>query len=760
MSFDPERIYSLLPAIYRNRDAVTGKPLKGLLSVIAEQIAVLDEDLSQLYDDLFIETCAEWAVPYIGDLIGFKGVYQLTESTFSQRSQVANTIAYRRRKGTVAVLEQLARDVTGWDARVVEFFQLLATTQYMNHLRPGNIGSPDMRRSDHLEWLNTPFESTTHTADVRRIAINRGKYNIPNVGIFLWRVGSHSQSHSPASRVDKRRYRFNSLGADAPLYNLPQSETDFADLAEPLNVPMPLGKNALDRDLRAHYSGDQFQSTYYGNGRSFCIWIDGQMVPINKIAVCDLSDAKGGKWAHAPPSGRKIAIDPDLGRMIFDGNMPAKSQVCVSYHYGFSADIGGGEYPREGSFISKPNTCSEWGIVQVRSYECHKEEIPAPPLGRDRNEPSGTSSAEYETSVQSGINAIKTCGVIEIADNGAYKEAIGIDIPSDMAIELRAANMHRPSLILKKADGSKGWPELVITGGRGSKVSLNGLLISDGGVRIKRKIQSPGAAEDIKSIRIQHCTLVPGISLSGDGRPKNPKIPSLIIEAEGTEVEIDRCILGGIRAVPGTRISITNSIIDATSLSGVAFSAPNTDDFGGTLVEVKNSTIIGKVRAESMELVSNTILMARLEKGDGWEAPVWSFRRQNGCVRFSYLPEDSKVPRRYRCQPDLAAAKTEDDLLEKFGALGSSKPSSDKIKAVVEAERSRVVPLLSSMRYGKPNYCQLSPCCSEEIRRGADDESEMGAFHDLFWPQRETNLRVRLNEYLRFGLDAGIFYPS
>ena len=33
----------------------------------------------------------------------------------------------------------------------------------------------------------------------------------------------------------------------------------------------------------------------------------------------------------------------------------------------------------------------------------------------------------------------------------------------------------------------------------------------------------------------------------------------------------------------------------------------------------------------------------------------------------------------------------------------------------------------------------------------------MGAFHELFEPQRETNLRIRLDEYLRFGLEAGVF---
>jgi hypothetical protein len=46
------------------------------------------------------------------------------------------------------------------------------------------------------------------------------------------------------------------------------------------------------------------------------------------------------------------------------------------------------------------------------------------------------------------------------------------------------------------------------------------------------------------------------------------------------------------------------------------------------------------------------------------------------------------------------------------------------------------------------------------IRRGADDGSEMGVFHDVYAPQRESNLLVRLEEYLRFGLEAGIFYAT
>ena len=62
--------------------------------------------------------------------------------------------------------------------------------------------------------------------------------------------------------------------------------------------------------------------------------------------------------------------------------------------------------------------------------------------------------------------------------------------------------------------------------------------------------------------------------------------------------------------------------------------------------------------------------------------------------------------------------------------------------------------------YGRPEYCQLSPSCPLEIRTGAEDGSEMGAYCHLKQPQRESNLRIRLDEYLPFGLDAGLIYVT
>ena len=77
-----------------------------------------------------------------------------------------------------------------------------------------------------------------------------------------------------------------------------------------------------------------------------------------------------------------------------------------------------------------------------------------------------------------------------------------------------------------------------------------------------------------------------------------------------------------------------------------------------------------------------------------------------------------------------------------------------------QRERVRVRPRFTSTRYGHPAYCQLACDCAEEIKRGADDESEMGAFHDLYQPQREANLRARLDEYTPAGMEAGILFAN
>ena len=121
------------------------------------------------------------------------------------------------------MLEQLARDVTGWPARAVEFFEQLATTQYMNHVRLHAPATADLRSTprDAAAWA-APFNAVAHTAEMRRPESGAGRYNIPNIGIFLWRLQPLRLSDVPLTPdpgdASGRKFRFNPLGADLPLF--------------------------------------------------------------------------------------------------------------------------------------------------------------------------------------------------------------------------------------------------------------------------------------------------------------------------------------------------------------------------------------------------------------------------------------------------------------------------------------------------------------------------------------------------------------
>jgi hypothetical protein len=693
MSFDAKRFYELLPVVYRIRDAEQKYPLRDLLGVISEQSAVLEESLNQLYDDQFIETCADWVVPYIGDLIGCRPLNGKVPGIALPRAEVANTIRYRRRKGTAVMLEQLARDVTRWDARVVEFFQLLSWTQYMNHLRPACVFAPNLRQWTMAENLNTAFDTVAHTVDVRHISQGCGRYNLPNIGIFLWRLGAYSRTNSPAFALDQQRWFFNPLGCNLPLFTLPATEDQVSSPANQLNVPMPVSRRVLYERL----------SDYYGRNKSIFIQADGLDIDINQVSVCDLSDIAGG-WAHT--DRKLIAIDPELGRIVFPTGQQLPKQVTVSFQYGFSGNISGGQYDRESSF-AEPD-------VPAR-------EVSAP------------------TTIQSALNASAGAGVVEITDNGRYTEALTINVGAGQKIELRAANYQQPTLVLRG--------DMIITGAADAEITLNGLLITGGTLVVPST-----AANKLKKLQLVHCTLAPGISLTNTGAPQRPDIPSLVIESPELEVSIQSCILGGIRAVNTATVEIADSIVDATTTDKTAYASPvGKGNQAGGILSIVNSTIVGCVYSSLLKLVSNSILLATSPAG-GNTVPILSERKQAGCVRFSYVPVGAQTPRRFRCQPDLALASRAAEL-----GLQSTESLSAAEQSFIAG---RVTPVFTSLNYGTPGYGQLSLRCAGEIRQGADDESEMGAFHFLYQPQRESNLRVRLEEYLRFGMEAGIIYVT
>jgi hypothetical protein len=176
-----------------------------------------------------------------------------------------------------------------------------------------------------------------------------------------------------------------------------------------------------------------------------------------------------------------------------------------------------------------------------------------------------------------------------------------------------------------------------------------------------------------------------------------------------------------------------------------ALAAP-TELEAGPVTTLERVTLLGPVQVKELTLASDVIFTDRAA----------AMRRQAGCVRFSYVPAGSRTPRRYRCQPDLAISA---HLAQVAKQKGSALTPAEEA-AIEQRVRVRVAPAFTSTRYGDPAYGQLSLSCPVEISAGAEDGAEMGAFSFLKQPQREANLRASLEEYLRFGLEAGIFYVT
>jgi hypothetical protein len=700
MSLTADRLYDLLPAVHRLRDAAQGKPLRALLSAFAAQFAALEENVEQLYDDQFIETCSKWVTPYLGELIGYRPLHGMPEVA-SPRAEVANTIAFRRRKGTALMLEELAQSVTGWPARAVEFFEQLATTQYMKHVRPHALATADVRDEARMLLQGGPFNAVARTAEMRRPETGAGRYNIPNVGIFLWRLVSLSLTALPLTAdpgdATGRKFRVNPLGADLKLFRRPRREDDISHLAEPINVPEPLSVRLMALAVRAAQAStlpapDDRPDDDYGRGESILLARPGNPpvpVPVASVRICDLRDIldAGGNvvgWNHeaAVPAGT-IGLDPERGRILLGA--AGDGPLLATFHYGAAREIGGGQYQR----------------------------VPAGANLTTQRLVSGGSP------LQPDLNAVAGGGRVLIGDSLTYAETPTFRVDSVVApaaglqVVVAARNPARPLI------AATGNVTLAI-GAQGCLI-LDGLVLSGGALRLAAQ-----GDHELRELILRDCTLVPGRSLHPDGSAVVPGAPSLVVNHPFTKVTLDRCITGPLRVVPGAKVTMKDCIVDAGAPGNVAYAAANAGGPGGELT-TRQCTVVGKLHTSLLRLASNSVFHAHLgdAPGETWAAPVIAERRQEGCLRFSFVPAGSLTPQRHRCVP----SREEPDALPHF----------------------------TSLRYGDPGYGQLRRATPASIRQGAEDQCEMGVLHDLFQAQRETNLRVRLDEYLRFGLHAGVF---
>ncbi|MFC2077591.1 hypothetical protein ACFLTM_02140 [Candidatus Bipolaricaulota bacterium] len=700
-------LYQLLPAVYRIRDAERGYPLRDLLGIINKQVDIVRQDIDRLWDDFFIETCADWVIPYIGDLVGFNALHDVA---LPPRADVAKTIYYRRRKGTLPMLEEMAKDVAGWPMHAEAAFELLGWTQNVNHVRyrasaPGarglppavdQVGTAHVRSVDLLDRIDGPFDTLAHTIDVRPMGQDTGRHGIKKVGFHAWRLPDFRMERVPAHPVvsgDTTQYTFSPLGNAAPLFTNTEREAVETERSAEIHVPAPIRPLALA--LRP--------ADYYGAEKSLWLYTfddDGapEGIEISRIRSADLS-----QWR--PPTGNLVAVDVTRGRIAFPTG-DGVSDLYVDSSYGFAGEIGGGPYDRS----------AELADIEGAFFA-------------DVGEGGGYES--LQSALLAWSSSGKAKGVIRILDNEDYSQSADIELRAGTHLTIEAADGKRPTL---RPSYSVSLERIVAIEGE-AEIVLSGLLI-EGALQLAGEVK----------LTLSHSTLVPGRTLNGDGEPENLSLASIQTSTPssagttGISVEIDRCILGPIR-LPNTceGLAIRDSIVDG--MGGQAIGGLNAGE-SGPKATIERSTILGSVEVRELALATETIFAGLVQVE----------RLQAGCVRFSFVPVGSRTPRTYRCQPQLAL-----DAKAKEAGAESADELDPPIKTSI---LSRVVPSFTAESFGHPTYGQLSLRCCEEIRTGAESGAEMGAFSDLRQPQREANLRVRLREYLPFGLESGVIYET
>jgi hypothetical protein len=716
MSLDAAQLFALLPAVYRTRDAANGGPLAALFAVMAAQSAIVEDNIEQLYDDQFIETCATWVVPYIGDLIGYNSIYQVTGAEFDSRAEVANTIGYRRRKGTLIALEQVARDVSGRACVAVEEFKRLIVTESMRDVRPRHAATADLRRVSALDRLDTAFDVSNRTIDVRRIAPRLrpaadpdaapldialhgpGRFNIPNVAVCLWRWKARLVTGAPAYALGGGRYKFSPLGHDMPLFVNPPPRTAFDRLTGGTDVPQPIARDEFARNIPAYY------------GPNLQLVADGTPIDAKQICCANLADRPGGAWCNVAPGF--VAIDPELGRIRFAANVPTPRTLLVTYCYGFPAEIGGGPYDRTASLSQLDLAQAQFfALVGSSAFPTLESAV-----ARWNALPAGSSGIIVLPGFQryavnlAGANAIRiapqsnlTIAAGEAIVAGGPRDVVWKDACVTLAGTIEAQGVAGPPL---PSGGTAPPGQLLISG-----VWLEGQL-SVSGQQI--------------TVQVVDSTLVPGLGLTGAGDPTQPGEPSIVVTAAEANLTLNRAISGPIAADAGGTTRVCASIVDATSPYHVAYAASDLVAAGADL-HVEDSTIVGKVRTRTIPLASNTIFHARLGARDPWPAPVWASRRQAGCVRFCSLPFTSIAPGRYRCLPPDAASETS------------------------------LEPMFVELRYGQPSYALLSGDVPMAVWRGADNGSQIGVYGQIQETEAVCNVQLRAPEYLPARLECGVF---
>jgi hypothetical protein len=747
-------LFDRLPEVYRIRDAEQDPPdqLKAYIGLLDRLFSTLHADAWQLHRDLFIDTCRDWVIPYIADLLGTS---HLSGDPWTLRADVARTVKHRRRKGTLGALESLAHALSGWAVHAAETWPRLLWNQHLNHQRPDAGGQPphampvssismparggtvNLRDPASLSLLNGPFDPFGHAIDLKP----GGFPNLPTLALFLWRLKVFAAPFAPPVShplVDLGggfracRFDLHSLGRPMRLFNTHRHRTDDEPpiLSSLDRVPGPMPAARLTQDSPSGRPEEYIRIEEYATASSRQFGGEAGLIlhtPSPAFAGIDwrFRGANLCAWEaglHPPLRENEVVVDPDRGRLVIGvlgeaaRAIPLRDGLRVSAGYGFSGPVGAHAIPRPAS----PQTWLKETVDRILV---------------DGNDPATPTLAAALASLQartrpllveirdSLVHDLDLSAVVGIGDEGGASTLL-----LGSSLWIRAGTGQRP--VVRLIRPLRFRPADVL--GPDAPEIMGRLTVKLEGIHFDRGPGFPAASTLVEQaalnrLELDGCTLDPhghalldgtrapilsSCSLANDYGFVNPLEETAFDQTP--EIVLHRCITGPLFLDDGYTLRLQDSILDAGTGPGdspqaLALGAASGDPltaFGPDL-DVSGLTCFGRMRVETAT-----------GEGGIWTGRLQAQDDQKGCLKHGW-----------------------------FGRTGNRLPPNHACLFAAEAEVDFV-----SVRHGDPGYAQLSRRTSPAVREQGPLGEEMGAFGFLRNTSRRKNIGIRCREFMPAGI--------